>query len=158
MKHDRASTGASARLINQAPQTGGKVMSIYGTECSLIDAWAQMRAADLRKKWGDAVYDVIRGSPWAMEVNVRLDDAAEKQARAERLAYMRGDPIPDENIILSELLAWVRGSESLGGGLETLPKLPWPRDGRDISGIEMLFDEATRPKARKAVDLDDIQF
>ena len=55
--------------------------------------------------------------------NVRPPCTADKQARAERLAYMRGEPVPSDTEILSELLAWIRSGDCKGGGAETLPRL-----------------------------------
>ena len=54
---------------------------------------------------------------------MRLGDAADKQARAERLAYMRGEPVPSETEIRSKLLAWVRSGDCKRGGADTLPSL-----------------------------------
>jgi hypothetical protein len=120
-------------------------MSQYGDECDLLDTWARLRADDLAKKWSDAVYGVIQGSPWAFEVNVRLDDACNGHARSERLAYMRGEPIPDEHAALAELLAWVRSEDKISGGFETLPRLPHRTD----------IDERALNQFEQAVRLED---
>ena len=98
-------------------------MSFYGFEADQIYGWLTTRKAQLTEKFGDAVYDVVGGSPWKHEVNVRIQDAADNQARAERLAYMRGEPVPSDTEILSELLAWIRSGDCKGGGAETLPRL-----------------------------------
>ena len=67
---------------------------------------------------------MIRGSPWTMEMNVRLEDAVDKQARAERLAYMCDQPIPNADAALAELLSWVReGKPCPNRGENELPRL-----------------------------------
>ena len=92
-------------------------MSYYGIEADQIEEWRSRRKAQLSEKFGRAVHKEIGGSPWQHEVEVRLGDAADKQARAERLAYMRGEPVPSDTEILSELLAWVRRAIASAAGL-----------------------------------------
>jgi hypothetical protein len=113
-------------------------MGMYSFECDEIDAWLQLRKHDLSKAWGDAVYDVIRGSPWAMEVNVRLEDAIDRQARAERWAHMRGEPIPNADAALAELLTWVRNGEVKNGGAHSLPLLPYRNSVPSLSSFGMM--------------------
>jgi hypothetical protein len=99
-------------------------MSMYGWKCEQIAEWLAVREAELTDAWGEAVYEVIGGSPWTMEMNVRLEEAVDKQARAERLAYMCGQPIPNADAALAELLSWVRqGKHCPNGGENELPRL-----------------------------------
>ena len=99
-------------------------MSMYGWKCHEIAEWLKLREAELNHAWCMAVYDVIRCSPWTMEMNVRIDDAVDKQARAERLAHMCGQPIPNADAALAELLAWVReGKPCPSRGEHELPPL-----------------------------------
>jgi hypothetical protein len=99
-------------------------MSRYGWKCEQIREWLELRKAELNHVWGDAVYEVIRAAPWTMEMNVRLEDAVDKQARAERLAYMCAQPIPSADAALAELLAWVReGKPCPSRGEYELPPL-----------------------------------
>jgi hypothetical protein len=83
-------------------------MSEYGRQRVCLDEWLASRKKELEKSWGDALYEVIRGSPWSMETNIRFDDAVDKQARAERLAHLCGQPIPSVVAALADLLEWVR--------------------------------------------------
>src|SRR4051794_18473482 len=80
-------------------------MSRYSVELELHHSWVQTRAAELDRKWAAPIYDLIQGSPYSYEAVVLIDDAINRQARVERLAYMRGEPIPDETNALAGLLA-----------------------------------------------------
>jgi hypothetical protein len=80
-------------------------MSRYSVELDLLHTWVQTRAAELGRKWAAPIYDLIQGSPYSFEAEVLIDDAINRQARVERLAYMRGEPIPDETSALAGLLA-----------------------------------------------------
>jgi hypothetical protein len=71
-------------------------MSMYGWKCQEIVEWLKLREAELNHAWCIAVYEVIRCSPWTMEMNVRIDDTVDKQARAERLGYICDQPIPSD--------------------------------------------------------------
>jgi hypothetical protein len=98
-----------------------EAMSMYGTRCELINEWIRKRASMLQYQWGDEVADFIRGGAWAHSVNVKLSAACWRQAHAEALAYLCGQPIPDGNDVLAEVLAWIAiphsGVEGAGGEL-----------------------------------------
>jgi hypothetical protein len=82
-------------------------MSMYGTRCRLIDEWIRKRAHMLEyHEWGGAVADFVGGGPWAHYANVKLADAAWRQAHAECFAYLCGQPIPDAKPALADLLKW----------------------------------------------------
>jgi hypothetical protein len=69
--------------------------------------WLELRKADLCEAWSKAFTDIIGDqSGWSLELRLRLDDAAERQARAERFACLFGKPAPNADEILRELLAW----------------------------------------------------
>jgi hypothetical protein len=111
-------------------------MSMYGWKCDQIAKWLTVREAELTDAWGEAVYEVIRCSPWTMEMNVRLEDAVDKQARAERLAYMCAQPIPDADAALAELLSWVRENKHCPNGGEN--ELPLSRGAQATPPLEPL--------------------
>jgi hypothetical protein len=73
--------------------------------------WYERRKAQILDAWGKAFHETIGGSPWTTEVELRLDDAADKQARAERFAYLYGKPTPNIDAALAELIAWIRHGE-----------------------------------------------
>jgi hypothetical protein len=98
-------------------------MSRYGNELELIGRWVKTRTADLKEEWGNEIYEAIGGSPYAFEVEVRIDDAASRQAHAECLAYLRGEPVPDAGVALAELIDWIGKHDCSPGGGD-LPMLP----------------------------------
>jgi hypothetical protein len=128
-------------------------MRMYNFECDEIDAWLTLRKDDLSKAWGDAVYEVTRGSPWAMEVNVRLEDAIDTQARAERWAYMRGEPVPNADTALAELLAWVRNGKVRNGGAHSLPLLPYRNSIPRPACLPMMEPAPAEARADETADL-----
>jgi hypothetical protein len=73
-----------------------------------VCSWLELRKSDLCEAWRKAFTEIIGDqSGWSLELRLRLDDAAEKQARAERFACLYGRPIiksADET--LAELLEW----------------------------------------------------
>jgi hypothetical protein len=69
--------------------------------------WLELRKSDLCEAWSKEFTDIIgEQSGWSLELRLRLDDAAEKHARAERFACLYGNPIPNSEETLRELLAW----------------------------------------------------
>jgi hypothetical protein len=80
-------------------------------EWDRASAWLDTRLANLKEMWGEELYEIIRSNSWTMEVELRLDDAADSQARAERFGYMYGKPIPDADAALAELIAWLKTGE-----------------------------------------------
>jgi hypothetical protein len=89
-----------------------------GKEWVRLEGWVEGRAADLKRhQWGDALIDASVNweaneytGDYPYSLAVRVDDVAEKQARAERWAYMRGEPIPDPDVALAELIEWIRNN------------------------------------------------
>jgi hypothetical protein len=54
-----------------------------------VSHWLELRKSDLCEAWGRAFADIIGDqSGWSLELRLRLDDAAEKQVRAERFACL----------------------------------------------------------------------
>lgn len=69
--------------------------------------WLELRKSAICAAWSKVFTDILGGqSGWSLELRVRLDDAAEKQARAERFACLYGKPGPVADDALAQLLAW----------------------------------------------------
>ncbi|TQF29160.1 hypothetical protein [Bradyrhizobium sp. UNPA324] len=102
-------------------------------EYEQVECWLQVRRAEIMREWGNAVCDVIGDAPWSIETIVRLDDAANKQARAERLAYMYGEPLPNSDAALAELIDRVRSGKSDNRKPRSLPPCGRSLFGSDIS-------------------------
>ena len=103
-------------------------MSLYGIELDMVCRWAGKRAAELREDWAEAVHKLVKGSPWSCEVEVLLEDAADKQARAERRAHMRGETFPNAELALTELLAEIKQPARWDGSLPELRASKEPAD------------------------------
>jgi hypothetical protein len=82
-------------------------MSKHGNELALITTWVEMRADKLSREWIDE-FHLMSGRPFFFPFRFWIHDAATRQAQAECLAYMCGDPIPASGVALQELLAWIR--------------------------------------------------
>jgi hypothetical protein len=133
----------------------------YRDKQNLIDAWLRFRESDPRAKFNAAIEAVSRGTPNAFEVNVRTDDAAVLQAHAERLAYLRDEPLPSADDALDELLAWyARGDVAVPSsgyrGHGRLPKLPW-RPGASELEETCLFEGAGVKAGEIAPPRDDVK-
>lgn len=104
----------------------GTPMSYYGVVLDLIEKWVPERKAELSRAWSDAVYAYIKGSPWAYEVEVLIDDALDAHVRAERWAHMRGDPVPCSDEAMKAMIDRLRALESdankFWGGLPRIVK------------------------------------
>ena len=75
--------------------------------------WLELRKLDLCAAWSKKFAEIIGEgeSSWLLEVGLRLDDAAEKQARAERFACLYGRPVPSADEALAELIAWLKNGQ-----------------------------------------------
>jgi hypothetical protein len=74
--------------------------------------WLELRKSDLCEAWSKPLTDIIGDqSGWSLELRLRLDDAAEKQARAERFACLYGKPTPNGDEALRESLAWRKAGD-----------------------------------------------
>src|SRR6516225_6323381 len=91
-------------------------MSNHGNELGLITTWVKMRADVLNSEWVDEFHVMIGG--FSFPALLRIRDVATRQARAECLAYMCGEPIPNSREALSELLAWLRENHCCSGDSE----------------------------------------
>ncbi|MDA9405564.1 hypothetical protein XH80_01870 [Bradyrhizobium sp. CCBAU 45384] len=76
----------------------------------MLHDWVRRRAAELWNEWN--VWAEI-SADYSFELECIIDDAIDKQARAERLAYICDRPIPDAKTALTELLGLL---EWMGGG------------------------------------------
>ncbi|WP_454616491.1 hypothetical protein [Bradyrhizobium cenepequi] len=121
--------------IERDENEGDHLMSIDSLEYEQVDGWLRVRWAEIMKEWTCALCEVIDDAPLSMEMIVRLDDAANKQAREERLAYLYGSPMPNGDAALHELIKCVRDrKQSSDGTSGTLPPC-----GRTLFGSDIDF-------------------
>jgi hypothetical protein len=114
-------------------------MSIDDVEYEQIDGWLRVRWAEIMKEWSGALCDLIGDPPWSMETIVRLDDAANKHAREERLAHICGAPFPNGDAAFENLIKCIRDRNTTNGGLLGLPPC-----GRTLFGSDITF----QPRAK----------
>ena len=107
--------------------------------------WLELRKSAICAAWSKVFTDILGGqSGWSLELRLRLDDAAERQARAERFACLYGRPIPNADETLNELLAWRKTGE-LSERADTVEFLMKQLLGEEISEDERkTFREAWR--------------
>ena len=84
-------------------------MTFYGEDFDEFEEWLELRKGQLLDSFGGAIYAVTGSLTWPLECIVRLNDAADRQARVERLAHLCGEPVPEDFATLAELLKWVLG-------------------------------------------------
>jgi hypothetical protein len=108
--------------------------------------WLELRKWNLCKAWSKKFAEIIGEgeSSWSLEVGLRLDDAADKQARIERFACLYGRPVPSADEAIAELIAWLKNGQ-FSERADTANLLMKQRVGEEITEDERkAFREAWR--------------
>jgi hypothetical protein len=76
-----------------------------------LEDWLGLRKEKLKQPWTDALRKEMGDQNWSLELHLGLDEAIDKQVRAECLACLYGKPLPDGKLALDELVLWRRTNE-----------------------------------------------